>query len=522
MTYKRVDIMNIYEVIRRWHTGQKIASIAANCDYDRKTVRKYIQLALEKGITPDKPLPAKDDLLSLFDPFLATENLKPAPAKNLLNDYLQEIVDLVNHPTNALLPKIAFEVICEKHDLTDKVSYSTFKRFVKARDIYINPDKITCRIEVDPASEIQIDYGSMGLLYNPITCKKQKVYAFIATLSYSRHMYVEFVYKQDQQSFVASHVRMFDYFGGIAEKTLIDNLKAGVIKPDLYDPTLNRSYMEMAEYYGFFIDTCRTGHPKDKGKVENQVKVVRQQFRKQLALNPNMDIAMANKLVLEWCLGKHGNRIHGTTGWQPLPTFLKIEKPALRPLPDEPFEVPLWKEATVHPDCYIQFDKKSYSVPYTYCGEEVWVRGSEKLVQIYYESCLIKQHINVKNIYRNTDHTDFPENIQAALDKGLPKYLQNRAAQISYHFGILVRRVLEPHAFINLRKAQSLVSLAEKFDPDLIEIAAKTVLDKHISVTPKSFKMLLQKLQIDKKDQITISKQTELFIRSMDYFVRNS
>jgi transposase len=522
VTYKRVDIVNIYEVIRRWHTGQKITSIAANCDYDRKTVRKYIQLAVEKGITPDSPLPTKDDLLSLLDPFLAIENQKPAPAQNLLNDYLQEIVDLVNTPTNALIPKIAFEVICEKHDLTGKVSYSTFKRFAKAHDIYINPDKITCRIEVDPASEIQIDYGLMGLLFNPNTCKKHKVYAFIATLSYSRHMYVEFVYKQDQQSFVASHVRMFEYFGGVAEKTLIDNLKAGVIKPDLYDPTLNRSYRELSEHYGFFIDTCRPGHPKDKGKVENQVKVVRQQFRKQLALNPNMDIAVANELVLEWCLGKHGNRIHGTTGWQPLPTFLKIEKPALRPLPDEPFEVPLWKEATVHPDSYIQFKKKSYSVPYLYCGKKLWVRGTEKLVQIYYENLLVKQHLNEKNIYRYTDHTDFPENIQAVLDKGLPKYLQDKAAQISYHFGILIRQVLEPHAFFNLRKAQGLLSLAEKFAPDLVETAAKTALDRGISITPKSFKMLLQKLQITNKEQIPISKQTELFIRSMDYFVRNS
>ena len=516
--------MDIYEIIRRWHSGHKISHIAQNCQYDRKTIRKYVLLINQLGISKAKPLPPKDKLQLLLAPHLSNKNQKPKPTQTLLNGYLKEVVELVNKPHNSLKPKIAFEVICEKYDLEDKVSYSSFKRFVRANEISIKPSNSTCRIEVNPGEEIQIDYGYMGLLYDPLTGKKRKVYAFIVTLSYSRHLYVDFVYKQDQQSFVASHVRMFEYFGGTAVRLVIDNLKAGVIKPDLYDPTFNRAYQEMAEHYGCFIDSCRVAHPKDKGKVENQVPVVRQQFRKQLALHQNMDIGTANKLVNQWCMGKHGHRIHGTTQWQPLSVFLKAEKSLLKSLPEDPFEIPLWKEAIVHADHYIQFDKKSYSIPHAYVGKTVSVRGTEKLVHVFYDNTLIKQHIRTKNLYRHTDFTDFPENVQAALNKGLPKYLQDKARQTSYHFGQLIKKVLEPHAFINLRKAQGLVALAQQFDPDLIEQAAATAIQKHLNVTPTSFKALLHKIQTENQDNVklTISENTQQYIRTINYFIHNS
>ena len=523
MGYKRVDFMDIYDIIRRWHAGQKISHIAQLCAYDRKTIRKYITMAQQIGLSPDQPLPAKEDLLKRLEPFLVQKTQKPIPAQSTLTTYLEELAELINKPPYTLKPKIAFEVICERHDLYDKVSYSSFKRFVKDHPIAIHPQHTTCRIEVPPGSEVQIDYGSMGLLFDPLLDRKRKVYAFIATLSHSRHQFVEFVYKQNQQSFAASHVKMFSYFGGVPSRLRIDNLKAGVLKPDLYEPTLNYTYRELAEHYDCFIDPCRVGHPQDKGKVENQVPVVRQQFRKQLALNSNLDIGMANHLITEWCLGKHGHRIHGTTQWQPYPTFLHVEQPALKPLPADPFDLPLWKKARVHPDQYIQFEKIPYSVPQQFVGKNVWVRGTDKLVQVFYKNRVIKQHLIVPNCYRYTDHTDFPENVRAVLGTGYHKFLLNKAARTGTAFGQLIKQILEAHAFINLRKVQSLVSLSEKFDAELVDKTAAIVLEKQLSVSPASFKKLLHKLQDEKQTQehISISQQTQLFLRPMDYFVRH-
>ena len=85
--------------------------------------------------------------------------------------------------------------------------------------------------------------------------------AFIATLSFSRLKYVEFSYRQDQRSFIAAHIRLFEFLDGVPKRAVIDNLKAGVITPDLYDPKLNRAYQEIADHYGFFIDAARVRHP---------------------------------------------------------------------------------------------------------------------------------------------------------------------------------------------------------------------------------------------------------------------
>ena len=517
MAYKRIKLMDIWEIIRRWHNKQSISHIALALGYDRKTIRKYIQVAQQKGLDLNQPLPPKKHVLNLFQD-AAVEH--PRPAQEILQPFLTEISELVNDKHHSLRPKIAFEVICQRHDLNDKVSYSSFKRFVRKNNLAVSPQNVTCRIEVEAGQEIQIDYAKVGLLYDPLSGKKKTVYAFIATLSHSRHKFVEFVYKQDQQSFIASHIRMFDFFGGVPARILIDNLKSGVIKPDLYDPKLNRAYREMAEHYGCFIDPCRVRHPKDKGKVERDVQTVRQMFRKLVALYPALDIAQANRLAQKWCIEDYGQKDHGTTRLKPWQTFIDKEQPALKSLPQEPFEIAQWKEARVHPDHYIQFNKKAYSVPHAYVGKNVWVKATDKIVQIYYQEMLIKQHVITRG-YFHTDFTDFPANVQAALDEGVPLNLQMRAQAVGDDFAKLIRTVLEPHAFMNMRKAQGLLGLAQKHDNRLIEKAAHHALQQNIRMTPKLFKRLLEKIeqQNQQENQPPLSQQSLDFVRQADYFI---
>ena len=520
MAFKRITPMDIFELIRRWHSKQTISQISHALGYDRKTVRKYIQAAKVKGIAPEKSLSCKDEVLRLLQNAIPSTQ-RPFKAQDILQPFLEEIATLIQNKENPLKPKSAFEVLCERHQLHAQVSYSSFKRFVKKHQLAISPERATCRIEVNPGSEVQFDYAKMGLLRDPRIGRRKTVYAFIATLSYSRHKYVEFVYSQNQQSFVASHVHMFEYFDGVVDRLLLDNLKNGILKPNLYDPTLNRSYRELAEHYHCFIDPCRVAHPKDKGKVERDVQTIREQFRKLLALNPSLDIVSANRAIRDWCINQYGQRKHGTTQLKPYPTFLNQEKTHLKPLPPEPFEIAQWKEALVHPDHYIQFDKKAFSVPTAYIGKQVWVKATHKLLQVFYEDTLIKQHVITDN-YRHTDWHDFPENIQAALDGGLPLHLQQRAAQVGPLFRQLIRTVLTPHAFLNLRKAQGIVSLAERWSADLLEQAAAYALDHRISVTPINFKRLLQTIQkqTHMSTQLTLSEQTRSFVRDMDYFIQ--
>ena len=195
MAYKEITVMDIYEIVRRWHDQQQIAHIAKALGYDRKTVRKYIDLAQQQGLSLQHPLPDKDQLIQLLNQAIVPPK-RPQQAQQLLERFLAEITDLVNDKSNPVKPKIAFEVICEKYDLSGKVSYSSFKNFVHHHQIAISPDKTTCRLEVEPGSEAQIDYGKVGLLFDPAVDKNKTVHAFITTLSFSRHKFVAFTFKQ--------------------------------------------------------------------------------------------------------------------------------------------------------------------------------------------------------------------------------------------------------------------------------------------------------------------------------------
>jgi transposase len=336
---------------------------------------------------------------------------RPKPAGGQFEDHREVIIELITRKGDPLKPKTAYEVICHQHGVT--ASYSSFKRFIRRLEPELSGHRTTCRIEVDPGTEIQIDYAKMGVLFDPVTGRSRTVYAFLATLSHSRYKFLEFVYTQNQQSFVGSHVRMFAFYGGTATCLIIDNLKSGVIRPDHYDPELNPLYRELAENYGTFIDTARVRRPTDKGKIERVVPPARELFRKLKTLDPKLDVIAANRLALEWCRTGNGLTVHGTTGERPSVAFAERERSALGPLPQEDFEVATWKKVKVHPDQFIQFEKRTFSVPERFVGATLWARGTERLLTIFdLQYRPVKQHVRTGK-RRSTDWADFPEGVAA-------------------------------------------------------------------------------------------------------------
>jgi hypothetical protein len=186
MAFKRIQLMEIWEILRRWHDGQSISTIATTIGCDRKTIRTYIRLACNLGLTRHTVLERKEEILLKIQ--TAIEQLHFKAAKQaLLGSYIDEILSLVNNADNPLKPKTAFEVICQRHDLTEKVSYSSFKRLARARQISAKTNRSTCRIELPPGQQLQVDYGRMGLLLDVLSGRRRIVHAFIGTLSFSRH-----------------------------------------------------------------------------------------------------------------------------------------------------------------------------------------------------------------------------------------------------------------------------------------------------------------------------------------------
>lgn len=133
---------------------------------------------------------------------------------------------------------------------------------------------------VDAGSEAQIDYGRLGMWFDPATARRVAVWAFVMVLAFSRHLFVRPVIRMDQTAWCACHVAAFEFFDGVPARLVCDNLRTGVDKPDLYDPQINRSYAELASHYATLVDPARARKPKDKPRVERPMTYVRDSFGK--------------------------------------------------------------------------------------------------------------------------------------------------------------------------------------------------------------------------------------------------
>lgn len=184
--------------------------------------------------------------------------------------------------------------------------------------------------------------------------------------------------------------------------------------------------------------------------MERTVPIIRKHL---LAGRTFLDITDANNRALIWCKDDIGMEIHGTTKKRPYEAFLAEEKSHLMPLPDIPFEHPLWKECTVHPDHHIVFDKSYYSLPTRYIGKKVWVKGIKKTVEIFLDHERIKIHPRAQSFGQwITDTSDYPPEKLAFL-MSTPTWCRKKASEFGPHTEALITAVLKENAMRNLRKA---------------------------------------------------------------------
>ncbi len=266
-----------------------------------------------------------------------------------------------------------------------------------------------------PGRQAQVDFCYVGMMIDPLTHKQRKAYAFIMVLSHSRYRFVRFVFRQDIANWIDCHIRAFHFFGGVPETVMLDNLKAGVLKADIYDPVFNRSYGELERHYGFVCDPNKVKTAQHKGKVERSVKLVRQQL---LAGRSFEDIEQVNAGALHWCRHEIANQVTRTTGRTPWELFTDQEKATLKPLPATDYERALWQEVKVHLDQQVMLEGSYYSVPTSYIGQALWLRTTQRMVKIYEDTQKIKSHIRATNRGQwITDPQDYPMHKQDFLTK---------------------------------------------------------------------------------------------------------
>jgi transposase len=456
---RRKDLMDIRAILTHIQKGSSNRQIGRDLNVDRRTVKRYRDWAEDQGVL-EGVLPDIEVLQGLLE-------------KTMLDRQAPQNMSSVE-PYRELVEKMVKEKVEAKaiyHRLEERGfsgSYSAVYRYV--RRIKEQYPEATVRVERPPGEEVQVDFGYAGKMIDPETGKLRRTWAFVMTLSWSRHQYVEFVFDQKIETWLRCHRNGFTFFGGVPLRVVIDNLKAAIVKAIRDDPQVQRSYQECALHYGFLIAPCQVRTPEHKGKVEQGgVHYVKRNF---LGGREATTVTRANQDVLVWCNTTAGLRIHGTTKEQPLKRFEETEKARLQPLPETPYDMALWKQLKLRRDCYLEFDRSYYSAPHRLVGQELWVCGGIQQVRIFDQNYhLVATHERAeKPGTRRTHHDHLPP-------EKLPGLLLNReacqttAAEIGPATTFVVQALLNDPVIDRLPTAGRLLRLRLKYGDRRLEAA---------------------------------------------------
>jgi transposase len=463
MPVRRKSVLDIREMVRRFRLGEADRRIARDLDVSRNTVAGYRAWAKERGLlAADVPLAEP----SAIDQLVKSDGPPAAPGPSSIVEPFRALV--VAKRQEGVEMKALLQILREQGF---SGSYSALRRFVRRLEPKVRESFL--RLETLPAEEAQVDFGYVGKLLDPRSQRLRKAWVFVTTLSFSRHQYAEIVFDQRVETWIALHIRAFESFGGVPERVVIDNLRAGIVKAVLHDAEAQRSYRELAEHYGFLISPCRPRTPRHKGKVESGVHYVQ---RNALAGRSfPLGIEEANAHLRRWVFDVAGVRDHGTTHERPLDRFER-EKHRLRALPDGRYEITIWKCVKLHPDGYVVFDYSFYSAPHRLVGEELWLRATPDRVEIHHGFERVATHSRATE--RGERHT-LPDHLPPGKLEGLlpePVKLRTQAEAIGPETSALVERLLGERPLDRLRGAQGVLRLAARFGAARLEAACRRAL----------------------------------------------
>jgi len=345
-------------------------------------------------------------------------------------------------------------------------SYSSVRRLVQR--LNLREPAATCVLDFAPGEAVQVDFGTGPVITHVMSGKPFKSWIFVMTLCFSRHLYAEIVTDQRVDTWLSCHRRAFEFFTGVPSKVIFDNPKCAITRACFRDPEVQRSYGELAEGYGFLISPCPPRDPKKKGRVESGVKYIKNRF---VPLRRFRSLADANEQLWRWVMETAGNRIHGTTRQKPLTLFAESEKHLLKPLPDVPVEMAVWRRVTVHGNCHVQFEKTSYSVPFSLVHQTMWLKATETTVKIYHDLKLVAVHPRLRRpgLRSTVDEHMPPEAIAYKLRD--PQWCLRQAEEIGPACHRLIRTLFSDRVLDNLRAAQGIIGLKKKYGSIRLEAA---------------------------------------------------
>jgi transposase len=347
--------------------------------------------------------------------------------------------------------------------------YPSVKRFV--RKLLGSPSKEACAvIETAPGEEAQVDYGTGPMARDPVSGKYRRMRLFVLTLGYCRKSVRLLVFQSSTQTWAELHEKAFRRLGGCTRVVVLDNLREGVLKPDIYDPTINPVYADMLRHYGVVAMPCRVADPDRKGKVESGVGHAQKTPLKGMRFESPQE---AQVYLDRWETNWADTRIHGTTKRQVAAMFAE-ERPALLPLPVEPFRYYQYGKRTVHLDGCVEVEAAYYGAPPGWIGRRVSVQWDVRHVRLLNPGTgqLLREHLRQARGGHRIKDQDRPKHTPLGTQQ-----LLDRADHAGEQIGALCRGMHQEQGEAAVRRILGMLSLAKKYGAASVDEACSAALE---------------------------------------------
>ncbi len=327
-------------------------------------------------------------------------------------------------------------------------------------------------IETAPGEEGQVDYGDGPMVRHPETGTYRRMRLFVFTLGCSRKSVRLLTFRSSTQIWATLHERAFRRLGGAPRVVVLDNLKEGVLKPDIYDATLNPVYRDMLAHYGVTALPCRVRAPNRKGKVESGVNHAQRKLRGLRFESPEEAQVYLDRWETNWA----DTRIHGTTKRQVAAMFAE-EKPHLLPLPADPFRSYRFGNRTVHLDGAVEVDGAYYHLPPGHIGRQLAVQWDGLHVRILDPKTgeLLREHVRQKKGRHRMRDEDQPAKTPESTVR-----LLSRACHAGESIGIVCQAIHQQDGEVGVRRILGVLSLVKKHGPSSVEHACSTALEVQV------------------------------------------
>lgn len=513
MPGKSITMRKIKDVIRlRQQAGLSQREIANALRLSVGVVNKYLSAAAAAELTWPLPDLSDTELRQRFQP----RDESPNPASPAQPDFALIHQELKKKG-------VTRQLLWEEYVAVHPTHHYKYSQYCHHYRQWCKRQKLSMRQTHQAGEKMFVDYaGPTVPLINPKTGETSPAQIFVAVLGASNYTFAEATLSQQLPDWIGSHVRAFEYFGGVPALVVPDNLKSAVSRTDRYEPVLNRTYEEMLEHYGTFAIPTRPRKPKDKPKVEVAVQIVERWILARLRHQRFYSLAELNRsiaILLKDLNQRPFRKRSGTRHSE----YLLLDHPALAPLPAEAYQFATWIQARVQMDYHVAVEGHLYSVPYQLVTQQLDVRITPATVHFIHQNRRVALHIRSTDRGQTTLPEHMPPHHRAFSEESLQHYLE-WSRTVGPQTNDFVARLISsrPRPTLAIRSCRGLVFLSKRYGPARLEAACQRAIMAG-AIRQLSVRLMLEKglesvpLPVTETD-LVCSPQIHENIRGASYY----